>query len=297
MALINSLGPGVSHLSGRRVGRGYWAGVGRRLTADPAAVAAASVILALVLLAIFAPLIAPADPYRGSMLQRLRPVGDAVFPLGSDELGRDMLTRLIYGGRLSLFMGVVPVASAFVLGSAVGILAGYIGGWLNTAIMRTIDVFFAFPSVLLAVALSGALGAGILNAIVSLTIVFIPQVTRIAESVTTQIRHRDFVEAARVSGATSFAIMRVHVLGNVLGPIFVYSTSLISVSMILASGLSFLGLGSRPPEPEWGLMLNTLRSAIYVQPVVAALPGAMIFIASISFNLLSDGLRSAMEVR
>jgi peptide/nickel transport system permease protein len=297
MALTNILGTELPNLSGRRVGHGYWAGVGRRLAADPAALVAAAVIAALMLLAIFAPLIAPADPYRGSMLQRLRPVGDTAFLLGSDELGRDMLTRLIYGGRLSLVMGLAPVAIAFVAGSAIGIFAGYIGGWLNTAIMRTIDVFFAFPSVLLAVALSGALGAGIVNAIFSLTIVFTPQVTRIAESVTTQIRNRDFVEAARVTGASSIAVMRVHVLGNVLAPIFVYATSLISVSMILASGLSFLGLGSKPPEPEWGLMLNTLRSALYVQPVVAALPGAMIFITSISFNVLSNGMRSAMQVR
>ncbi len=178
-----------------------------------------------------------------------------------------------------------------------GIFAGFIGGRVNTLIMRTVDVFYAFPSVLLAIALSGALGAGIVNAIASLTVVFTPQVTRIAEAVTTQIRTRDFVEAARTSGAGSLAIIRVHVLGNVLGPIFVYATSLISVSMILASGLSFLGLGTKPPEPEWGLMLNTLRTAIYVQPVVAALPGVMIFITSISFNLLSDGLRSAMEVK
>ncbi len=163
--------------------------------------------------------------------------------------------------------------------------------------MRLIDVFFAFPSVLLAIALSGALGAGILNAIVALTVVFTPQVARVAESVTTQIRSRDFVEAARASGAGTATIIRVHVLGNVIGPIFVYAASLISVSMILASGLSFLGLGSKPPEPEWGLMLNTLRSAIYVQPWIAALPGAMIFVTSIAFNLLSDGLRSAMEVR
>jgi len=194
-------------------------------------------------------------------------------------------------------MGVLPVACAFVIGSALGIVAGYVGGWLNMLMMRVIDVFFAFPSVLLAIALSGALGAGITNAVVSLTIVFIPPITRVAESVTTQIRTRDYVEAARVSGAGAFTIIRVHVLGNVLGPIFVYATSLISVSMILASGLSFLGLGSKPPEPEWGLMLNTLRTAIYVQPAVAALPGAMIFVTSISFNLLSDGLRSAMAVR
>jgi peptide/nickel transport system permease protein len=208
-----------------------------------------------------------------------------------------MLSRLIYGGRLSLLMGLLPVVFAFCAGSVIGIFAGFIGGRVNTLIMRTVDVFFAFPSVLLAIALSGALGAGIVNAIVSLTVVFTPQVTRIAEAVTTQIRTRDFVEAARISGAGPLAIIQVHVLGNVLGPIFVYATSLISVSMILASGLSFLGLGTKPPEPEWGLMLNTLRTAIYVQPVVAALPGVMIFVTSISFNLLSDGLRSAMEVK
>ena len=281
----------------RRMGRGYWADVGRRLMRDPVAVTAACVILLIVLAAIFAPLIAPADPYKGSMIRRLKPILDANYLLGSDELGRDMLTRLIYGGRLSLFMGVLPVVSAFLIGSSIGIFAGYVGGWVNTLIMRTIDVFYAFPSVLLAIALSGALGAGILNAIVSLTIVFIPLISRVAEAVTTQIRTRDYVEAARVSGAGPLTIIRVHVLGNVLGPIFVYATSLISVSMILASGLSFLGLGSKPPEPEWGLMLNTLRTAIYVQPLVAALPGAMIFITSISFNLLSDGLRSAMEVK
>jgi peptide/nickel transport system permease protein len=231
------------------------------------------------------------------MLRRLRPIGDVAFPLGSDELGRDMFSRLIFGARLSLVMGLLPVALAFVFGSTIGIVAGYVGGWLNMAIMRVIDVFFAFPSVLLAVALSGALGAGIVNAIVALTVVFTPQVARVAESVTTQIRSRDFVEAARTSGAPTATIIRVHVLSNVIGPIFVYAASLISVSMILASGLSFLGLGSKPPEPEWGLMLNTLRSAIYIQPWIAALPGAMIFITSIAFNLLSDGLRSAMEVR
>jgi len=297
MSAITSNGAEPPILSAGRIGGGYWAGVFRRLADNRVAVSAAVVILAIVLAAIFAPWIAPADPYRGSVTQRLRPVGDALFLLGSDQLGRDMLTRLIYGGRLSLLMGLLPVALAFVAGSTIGIVAGYAGGRLNTAVMRTVDILFAFPSVLLAVALSGALGAGILNAIVSLTIVFTPPVTRIAESITTQIRGRDFVEAARASGAGSLTVIRVHVLGNVIGPIFVYATSLISVSMIIASGLSFLGLGSKPPEPEWGLMLNTLRSAIYAQPVVAALPGAMIFITSIAFNLLSDGLRSAMEVR
>jgi peptide/nickel transport system permease protein len=276
---------------------GYWQNVGARLVRDKTAMAAAAVLLLLLLAAIFAPLVAPLDPLEGRLVNRLKPIGTPGHVLGTDELGRDMLSRLIWGGRLSLLMGVTPVVLAFFLGSALGILAGYAGGWTNTLIMRTVDVFYAFPSVLLAVALSGALGAGLGNALLSLTVVFIPPIARVAESVTTRLRSSDFIEAARASGAGAFTIVRVHVLGNVLGPIFVYATSLIAVSMILASGLSFLGLGVRPPNPEWGLMLNTLRTAIYAQPWVAALPGAMIFMVSISFNLLSDGLRSAMEVR
>jgi peptide/nickel transport system permease protein len=276
---------------------GYWAGVVRRFRRDPVAMAALFVILALILVAVLAPWVAPNDPYRSSMIRRLRPIGTPGFPLGTDELGRDMLSRLIHGGRLSLLMGVTPVFIAFFVGSAIGITAGYLGGKVNTILMRTVDIFFAFPSVLLAIALSGALGAGIFNGLLSLSIVFVPPIARIAESVTTAVRKIDYVEAARASGASALTIIRVHVLGNVMGPIFVYATGLISVSLILASGLSFLGLGVKPPEPEWGLMLNTLRNAIYVQPWVAALPGAMIFITSISFNLLSDGLRSAMDIK
>lgn len=276
---------------------GYWRSVALRLRKDKVALAAAGVVLLLLVLALAGPWIAPADPYASSMLGRLKPIGSAGNPLGTDELGRDMLSRLIVGARLSLFMGITPVVFAFAFGAVIGITAGYAGGWANNVIMRTIDVFYAFPSVLLAIALSGALGAGIGNSLLSLTIVFIPPIARVAESVTTQIRARDFVEAARASGAGALTIVRVHVLGNVLGPIFVYATSLIAVSMILASGLSFLGLGVRPPQPEWGLMLNTLRTAIYTQPWVAALPGAMIFATSVAFNLLADGLRSAMEVK
>jgi peptide/nickel transport system permease protein len=276
---------------------GYWTGVGRRLRRDKVALACAAVLLAIVLAAIFAPLVAPVDPTRGSILKRLMPMGTPGHLLGTDELGRDMLSRLIFGGRLSLMMGIAPVFFALLIGSLLGIVAGFVGGRVNTAIMRTVDVFFAFPSVLLAVAISGALGAGIVNAMLALTIVFVPPIARVAESVTTQVRGLDFVEAARASGAGAWTIIRVHILGNVLGPIFVYATSLVSVSMILAAGLSFLGLGTKPPDPEWGLMLNTLRTAIYTQPWVAALPGAMIFVVSISFNLLSDGLRSAMDVQ
>jgi peptide/nickel transport system permease protein len=276
---------------------GFWSGVVKKLCRDPVALCALGVLVILVLIAVFAPYLAPYDPTKGSVIRRLKPIGTPGYILGTDELGRDMLSRLIYGARLSLIMGVVPVPIAFIIGSAIGILAGYAGGIVNTLIMRTVDVFYAFPSVLLAVALSGALGSGLTNALVSLTVVFIPQIARVAESVTTQVRKLDYVDAARASGANGVTIIRVHILGNVLGPIFVFATSLISVSMILASGLSFLGLGVRPPDAEWGLMLNTLRTAIYNNPAVAALPGVMIFITSICFNLFSDGLRAAMDVK
>lgn len=277
--------------------RSHGANVLHRFIRNRVAMVAAIIILTLIVIAILAPWIMPSDPYKTSMLNRLKPIGTPGFLMGADELGRDMLSRLMLGARLSLFMGITPVVIAFIIGSSIGIFAGFVGGKTNTVIMRCIDIFYAFPSVLLAIALSGALGAGIFNALVSLTAVFIPEITRIAESVTTQVRRSDYVDAARASGAKAFTIVRKHVLGNVVGPIFVYATSMISVSMILASGLSFLGLGVKPPQPEWGLMLNTLRTAIYTQPLLAALPGMFIFITSVSFNMLADGLRSAMEVK
>jgi peptide/nickel transport system permease protein len=278
-------------------GRGYWKSVARRLRRDPVTVICAAVLILLVASALAAPWLGLADPYKTSMLRRLYPLGSPNHLLGTDELGRDMLSRLIYGGRLSLFMGVTPVLCALLIGGLLGITAGFVGGRTNMAIMRVMDVFYAFPSVLLAISLSGAMGAGTENTLLSLTLVFIPPICRVSESVTTQVRGFDFVDAARASGASALTIVRVHVLGNVLGPILVYATSLISVAIILAAGLSFLGLGVKPPEPEWGLMLNTLRQAIYVNPILAALPGVMIFITSICFNMMSDGLRAAMDVK
>ena len=277
--------------------RSYWATVWYQLLRDPMALSITFILLLIVFAAVFAPWLAPADPYKASMLNRLLPIGSEGHLLGTDELGRDMLSRLMYGGRISLLMGVIPVLTAFVIGTATGLLAGYVGGKLNMTIMRVLDVFYAFPSVLLAVAISGALGPGMSNSLIALSLIFIPQVVRVAESVTTQVRKLDYIEAARMSGAGAFSIIRVHVLSNVLGPVFVYTTGLLSVSMILASGLSFLGLGVKPPEPEWGLMLNTLRSAIYINPWLAALPGVLIFITSIAFNLLADSVRTAMDIR
>ena len=256
----------------------YWAGVRQRLVQDRVAVVCMVILALIVLGALLAPWIAPHDPAVGSVLKRLKPVGTPGHPLGTDELGRDMLTRLLIGGTL-------------------GMVAGFLGGRVNAVIMRSVDVVFAFPSVLLAVAIAGALGAGIGNTLLALTIVLIPPLVRVTESATTQVRAIEFIDAARASGAGNAVIMRAHVLSNVIGPVLVYATSLLSVSIIMAAGLSFIGLGAKPPTAEWGLMLNTLRNALYSQPLVAALPGVLIFAVSLCFNLLADGLRNAMEVQ
>jgi peptide/nickel transport system permease protein len=277
--------------------RGYWRTVGYRLRYDYVTLFFALVIVFIALSAIFAPLLAPFDPLKTSMAYRLKPVGFGNFLLGTDELGRDMFSRLMYGGRMSLLMGLTPVALATIIGGTLGVVAGFVGGGVNMLIMRTIDIFYAFPSVLLAVAISGTMGGGMSNGLIALTLVFIPPLCRIAETATTQVRGLDFVEAARASGAPTGSIIVHHVLGNVLAPVFIYASSLISVAILLAAGLSFLGLGVEPPTPDWGLMLSTLRQAIYVQPYVCALPGLAIFITSLSFNLVSDGLRQAMDVR
>jgi peptide/nickel transport system permease protein len=276
--------------------QGYWSGVWRKLLRDPVSVACMIVLAMVILSALFAPLLTSYDPAVGSVVQRLKPPLTEGHILGTDELGRDMLTRLLYGGRMSLVMGILPVLLALLIGGTLGTVAGFVGGWTNTIIMRATDVVFAFPSILLAVAIAGALGSGLLNALIALTVVLIPPMVRVTESATTQVRSLDFVEAARASGAGGLAIIRVHILGNILAPVVVYATSLLSVAIIMSGGLSFIGLGTKPPTPEWGLMLNTLRSAIYSQPLIAALPGVFIFAVSLSFNLLSDGLRSAMDL-
>jgi peptide/nickel transport system permease protein len=278
-------------------GKSYWLRVWERLREDKVTLTVMGVLVMLLVMVVFAPWFTAHDPYSGSVLRRLKPVGTPGHWLGTDEVGRDLWSRMVYGGRLSLLAGVVPVFLALLVGGFLGILAGYVGGLLNSAVMRLTDVLYAFPSILLAIAITGILGAGLKNTILALTISFIPPIIRISESVTMQVRNLDFVEAARASGARRLTIMRYHILNNVLGPILVYATSLISICIILAAGLSFLGLGVTPPSAEWGLMLNNLRQSLWASPLVAALPGGMIFITSMCFNLMSDGLRQAMDVR
>lgn len=276
---------------------GYWRGVGGRVVRDPVAVSCMVALGAMLVAMTLGDWITPHDPSQTSVARRLRPIGYPGHLLGTDELGRDMLSRLVVGGRMSWALGLTPVAIATLVGAFAGVVAGYLGGLANTLIMRTTDVFYAFPSILLAVAISGALGGGPLVVVVSLTLVFIPPIIRVSETVTTSVRGLDFVAAARASGAGHADVVRTQILPNVIGPILVYALGLLGISMVLSAGLSFLGLGAQPPAAEWGLMLNSLRTAIYSSPLVAALPGACIFATSLCFALLSDSIRSAMDVR
>ncbi len=298
MSVSNAIDPpAVRSPAARNIARTFWQTLARRLRRDPVSILCFGFLLAIVLMAVFAPWIAPADPYQVNMLQRLQPPGTEGFILGTDELGRDLMSRLMYGARMSLFMGLAPVFIATMIGGTLGVVAGYAGGWVNTAIMRVMDVFYAFPSVLLAVAISGSLGGGVRNGLIALSLVFTPSIARVAESVTVQVRTQDYVEAARATGAPAWRILMTHVLPNVAGTIFVFATSLVSVSIIIASGLSFLGLGVSLPEAEWGMMLSSMRQSVYLAPLNSVLPGVMIFVTSVSLNLLSDGIRSAMNVK
>jgi peptide/nickel transport system permease protein len=289
--------PIISETAPVRQYPGYLQTVTRRLRHDYVTLFFLVLIILSVLSAVLAAHLTPYDPLATNLLGRLKPIGWQGHLLGTDDLGRDMLTRLLYGGRVSLVMGIVPVMLAVMIGGLLGVLAGYFGGAVNMAIMRTMDVFYAFPSVLLAVAISGTMGGGMTSGLIALTLVFIPSLCRIAETATAQVRSLDFVEAAQASGASSLSIIFAHVIGNVLPPVFVFASSLVSVSVLLAAGLSFLGLGVQPPTPDWGQMLSNLRQAIYLQPLICALPGAAICIVSFSFNIVSDGLRHAMDIR
>jgi peptide/nickel transport system permease protein len=296
-ALDTIVVPTADAMRRAEAGKGYWTRVRERLLADRITLTVMVLLACIVIMAVAAPLFATHDPMASSVLARLKSPGYNGHWLGTDEVGRDLYSRILYGGRLSLLCGVAPVAFALLIGGSLGLLAGYSGGIVNSLIMRSMDILYAFPSILLAIAICGMLGSGLGNTILALTVTFIPPIVRISETVTTQVRSAEFVEAARASGGRPHSIIRFHILSNVLGPILVYATSLISISIILAAGLSFLGLGVTPPDAEWGLMLNNLRQAIWVNPMVAALPGAMIFVTSMCFNLMSDGLRTAMDVR
>jgi peptide/nickel transport system permease protein len=258
---------------------------------------AVSTLVLLAVAALGGPLLSPYDPLLGNATRRLLAPGSAGHLLGTDEQGRDMLTRLLYGGRLSLLTGILPVLVATVIGTAIGATAGYLRGLVGAVLMRTMDMLYAFPAIMLAIAISASLGPGVTNSMLAISMVFIAPISRVAEAATRRVIVLEYIEAARLSGASTACILRSQVLANIFNPIFVYASGLIGLSIVIASGLSFLGMGARPPVPEWGFMLNSLRGAIYVQPWVAALPGFLIFATSMSCNMMSDALRDALDIK
>lgn len=277
--------------------RSYYREVADRLRSDPVALASLGILLLIIGSAIAAPWITTYDPLQGSILERLLPIGSEDHVLGTDEQGRDMLARLLYGGQLSLLAGIAPVVIGTAIGTVIGAVAAYFGGVTEAILMRAMDVSYAFPALLLAIGIAAALGPGLTSTIVAITIVLIPPVSRVALSATRQVVVQEYVEAASVAGASPLQIIRYQLLPNIASPIFVYTSGLVGLAIVSASGLSFLGLGSAPPAPEWGAMLNTMRGSVYVAPDVVALPGLMIFVTSIAFNVLSDCLRDALDVK
>ena len=250
----------------------------------PAALPALILFVIVVLCALGAPLLTQYTPFEGNAAERLQGIGTAGHLLGTDEQGRDILTRCLYGGRLSLLMGFLPVALATIVGKAYAQI-----------IMRTLDIFYAFPSILLAIALSSVLGSGLSSIIIPIAVILVPPIARVAESTVQDIMPEDFIEAAQTSGASPLKVIVFFIIPNTFGRIFIYCTTQFSVSILSASGLSFLGLGISPPTPEWGSMLNALRQQIYINPLITIIPGLFIFVTALSVNIISDGLKDAME--
>ena len=296
-AAVGSLAAGYKDRDTPAEPESYLQAARRRFLRSKVGLGALAVLMLLALTAIFAPVLTTYDPTIGTPTERLQPIGSPGHVLGTDEQGRDMLTRLFYGGRLSLVAGLVPVVIATVIGTALGSLSGYLGGWVAAVIMRTMDMFYAFPTVLLAIAVSASLGPGLTNVIIAMTVVYIAPLARVAEAATRRVRVSEFIEAARLTGASTPTIIRTQILANIFSPIFVYASGLVGLSIVIAASLSFLGLGVSPPSPEWGFMLNALRGTIYVNPWVAALPGLFIFLTSISFNMLADAIRDSLDVK
>ena len=267
----------------------------RRLRRDWFALAGGAIVLLTLFLAVAAPVVAPHDPLTQDSKIRLSPIGTEGHWLGTDGNGRDILSRLIYGSRTALLVASVPVLVAAVIGLAMGLVAGYSGGWVDSVLMRLADILFAFPAILLAIAIVAALGPRLLNAMLALAIVFIPAFARLVRASVLSLREREFVIAAKASGATIDRILLRHILVNTLSTIVVFATLQTGQMIIFASALSFLGLGVQPPTPDWGSMANDGRNSMLVAPWVTTLPGIAIFVVSVGFNLLGDGLRDALD--
>jgi len=268
-----------------------------RLRRDPVALIAVILLLALGVVVIAAPLTAPRDPIRQESSVRLSPPLTPGYPLGADGLGRDILSRLIWGGRVSLVVGIVPVLVAAALGVVIGLLSGFYGGRLDNLLMRCLDIIFAFPAILLALAIVATLGPSISNAMLAITVVAVPPFARLIRSAVLTLKAQAFVDAARALGAGDGRIVLRHILPNSVSTVVVYGTLEVGKTVVFAAGLSFLGLGIQPPNPEWGAMLAEGRQVLAVAPHVSTVPGVMIFLVTLGLNAVGDALRDALDPR
>jgi peptide/nickel transport system permease protein len=273
-----------------------FADVWRRLKRNRAAIVGGIIVLLFVAIALLAPLIAPCPPDEGDLTKRLNPPGREHL-LGTDPLGRDLLSRVIYGARVSLQIQVVSVAIALVIGTFLGLIGGYYGGKFDHLIMRFMDILLAFPGIFLAISIIAVLGPGLTNLMLAAGIYSIPQFARIVRGSVLTLKEKEFVEAARAVGESDFNILFRYILPNSMPPIIIQTTLRMATVLLTASGLSFLGLGVQPPTAEWGAMLSNARAYLITAPHVATVPGLAIMLVVMGFNLFGDGLRDSLDPR
>ena len=268
----------------------------KRALRRPAAVAALLIVLAFVAVAVAAPTVAPFDP-NATDFRAIRKPPSAMHRLGTDEVGRDVFSRLIWGARASLLAGVIPVALAVVVSIPLGLLAGYAGGWVDGVIMRITDAMLAIPFLIVAIALAAFLGPSLSNAMIAIGIATLPIFLRLARGTVLAIKTEEYVEAARAVGGSHARSAVRHVLPNMLPPLFVQSSITVAAAIIAEASLSFLGLGQQPPAPSWGSMLNAAQRYLSQAPWMALYPGLTIFCVVMALNVLGDGLRDALDPR
>lgn len=269
-------------------------GVVRRLLAHRAGLLGIVLVALLAVMAAAAPWLATEDPAAQDLSRALQPPSRQHW-LGTDELGRDIYSRIVHGSRLSMTLSVLTVAVAATVGTLIGITAGYFGGWFDEVIMRLTDIILAFPGVLLAVTIVAVLGSSMINVLIAVGIYITPGFVRVSRGTALAVKQNEYVTAARSVGVRDGGILLRHILPNCLSPIIVQSTLRVGSVILLAAGLSFLGLGPKPPTPEWGLMLSTGRDFLRVAPHVSVIPGAAIMLAVLGFNLLGDALRDVLD--
>jgi peptide/nickel transport system permease protein len=267
-----------------------------KLKRNKAALAGGIMLLVYVLSAVFAPVLFPGNPSAPNLIRSLEPP-TIEHPLGTDELGRSILGRIIYGSRISLLIAIGVVAVGIALGIPLGLISGYYRGKIDFIIQRATDTLLAFPGFLLALALVAVLGVGLKNTVISIGISMVPMYIRLVRGCVLSVREEDYIEAARAVGTPDVIILLRHILPNVMVPITVQTSLSMGMAILFAAGLGFLGIGVQPPTPEWGAMLGSARSYLFHAPHVATFPGIAIFFAVISFNLVGDGLRDALDPR